>query len=76
MSEDEKRQVLGTVLADQLSAIQESVKDVPEIKSKLDKIERTLSEVHADLNTSKAAILDLSRMVNRHEQEIERLQSA
>ena len=75
LSEDEKRQVLGSVLADQLSAIQEAVKDVPEIKTKLDKMERILSDVDSDVKVSKAAITDLSRTVNEHERQIARLQS-
>lgn len=75
LSEDEKRQVLGSVLADQLSAIQEAVKDVPEIKTKLDKMERILSEVDSDVKVSKAAITDLSRTVNEHERQIARLQA-
>ncbi len=75
MSEDEKQQVLGSVLADQLSAIQEAVKDVPEIKIKLDKMERILSDVGSDVRVSKAAITDLSHQVNEHERQIARLQS-
>lgn len=76
LSEDEKRQVLGAVLADQLSAIQEAVKDVPEIKTKLDKLDRAVSDVGADLKIVKAAITDLSNQVNEHERQIERLQTA
>ncbi|MGH7234282.1 MAG: hypothetical protein ACREF7_02450 [Candidatus Saccharimonadales bacterium] len=75
LSEDEKKQVLGSVLADQLSAIQEAVKDVPEIKTKLDKMERILSDVGSDVKVSKAAITDLSRQVNEHERQIGRLQA-
>lgn len=75
LSEEEKRQVLGSVLADQLSAIQEAVKDVPEIKTKLDKMERILSDVDSDVKVSKAAITDLSRTVNEHERQINRLQA-
>jgi chromosome segregation ATPase len=76
LSEDEKRQVLGKVLADQLSAIQEAVKDVPEIKIQLEKLDRTLSDMGADLKVVKAAITDLSNQVNNHERQIERLQAA
>ena len=76
LSEDEKRQVLGSVLADQLSAIQEAVKDVPEIKSKLEKLDRAMSDVGADLKVVKAAVTDLSNQVNEHERQIERLQAA
>lgn len=75
LSEDEKRQVLGSVLSDQLSAISESVKDVPEIKSQLESIGRVLSGVDNDVKALKAAVTDLSRTVNEHESQIERLQA-
>ena len=75
LSEDEKRQVLGSVLSDQLSAISESVKDVPEIKSQLESIGRVLSGVDNDVKALKAAVTDLSRTVNEHERQIERLQA-
>ena len=75
LSEEEKRQVLGSVLADQLSAIQEAVKDVPEIKTKLDKLERILDDVSGDVKVAKAAITDLSHTVNEHERQISRLQA-
>ncbi len=76
LSEDEKRQVLGGVLADQLSAIQEAVKDVPEIKNKLDRLDSVLKVVGDDLKIVKAAITDLSYEVNEHERQIESLQSS
>lgn len=75
LSEDEKRQVLGSVLADQLSAIQEAVKDVPEIKIKLDRLDSTLNDIGGDLKIVKAAITDLSNQVNEHERQIRRLQT-
>jgi 2-phospho-L-lactate guanylyltransferase (CobY/MobA/RfbA family) len=75
LSEDEKRQVLGTVLADQLTAIQEAVKDVPEINSKLANLETALEKVGEDIRIMKAAVTDLSTQVNNHEREIEKLQT-
>lgn len=75
LSEDEKRQVLGTVLADQLTAIQEAVKDVPEIKQKLENLDTVLEKIGADVRIVKAAVTDLSVQVNEHDKQIERLQT-
>ena len=75
LSEDEKRQVLGTVLSDQLTAIQEAVKDVPEIKQKLENLNAALDKIGADIRIVKAAVTDLSTQVNEHDKQIERLQA-
>lgn len=75
LSEDEKRQVLGSVLSDQLSAIQEAVKDVPEIKNKLEELDRKLNQASDDLKVVKAAITSMTDEVNRHDREIADLQT-
>ncbi|MCL4358119.1 hypothetical protein M1512_04490 [Patescibacteria group bacterium] len=76
LSEDEKRQVLGSVLADQLKAIQDAISNVPEIKSQLDKLDRSMSEMADDLKVVKAAMTHMSNQVNEHEQRIGRLETA
>jgi division protein CdvB (Snf7/Vps24/ESCRT-III family) len=76
LSEEEKKQVLGSVLADQLSAIQESVKMVPEIKLKLDQIEAGLKNVADDIKVVKAAVTDLSNQVNDQDRRLLRLETA
>lgn len=75
LSEDEKRQVLGSLLADQLSAIQEAVKDVPEIKNKVDHLDQVLLELSSNMSIVKAAITDLSNQVNDHDHQINRLRA-
>lgn len=45
LNEDEQRQVLGEVLADQLQAILEYVKDIPLIKRELHEVKERLTEV-------------------------------
>ena len=75
LSEEEKRQVLGSVLADQLSAIQEAVKDVPEIKKQLDLLDNELRHLSSDIQMIKTAIGDITSQVNNHELQIERLQT-
>ncbi len=75
LGEEEKRQVLGSVLADQLSAIQEAVKDVPEIKKQLADIDVGLHKLTDDLNVIKAAINSISEQVNHHERQIAEIQT-
>lgn len=75
LSEDEKRQVLGSVLADQLSAIHEAVKDVPEIRNQLEKLNKELDQVSSDVRVVKAAITNLTEQVNEHERSIAGLQA-
>lgn len=75
LSEEEKRQVLGDVMADQLKAISEAVNEVPEIKKSLDKLSDDLNVAIGDIKIIKAAITDISRQVNNHEREINRLQT-
>jgi len=75
LSEGEKRQVLGSVLADQLAAIQESVKDVPEINKQLQKLDQEIMQIGSDMKIVKAAITDLTQQVNEHENQIRHLQA-
>ncbi len=75
LSEDEKRQVLGTILADQLSAMHEAVNDLPEIKKQLDRMEEQLGSVKDDVKVVKAAITSLSNQVNVQERQIAELKA-
>jgi hypothetical protein len=45
LSDDERRQVLGDVLSDQLQAILEYVQEIPSIKRKLYEVDERLIEV-------------------------------
>lgn len=45
LNDDERRQVLGEVLADELKAILEYVSRIPAIESRLDKIEYRLENI-------------------------------
>jgi uncharacterized coiled-coil DUF342 family protein len=75
LSEDEKKQVLGTILADQLAAIQEAVKDVPEIKDQLNKLREDLVQVGSDLKVIKAAIVNITDQLNDHERRLSKFQT-
>lgn len=45
LSDEERREVLGEVLADELKAIHEYVRDIPLIFARLDKIDARLDSV-------------------------------
>lgn len=55
LSDDERKAVLGEVLADELKDITEYVKDVPLIKKKVDALETDMQEVKSDIKIIKAA---------------------
>jgi hypothetical protein len=51
LNDDERKEELGGVLADELKAIREYVEDVPDIKQKVHKIDATVSEINDRLST-------------------------
>ena len=75
LSDDERKAVLGEVLADELKAITEYVKDVPLIKKKVDALEIDMQEVKSDIKIIKAAVTDLSKQVKDHERRITHLET-
>lgn len=76
LSDDERKQVLGDVLADELKAIYELVKDVPVMKQKIDTLDSDMKEVKSDVKVIKAAVTDFSRQVNDHNRRITHLEAA
>ena len=76
LNDDERKEVLGEVLADELKTILEYVKDVPVIKQKVDKLEEDMTEVKSDMKVVKAAVTDISRQLIDHERRITRLEVA
>ena len=56
MNNDERRKVLGEVLADELKVIMEYVKDVPHIKRKVDTLDKDMREVKSDIKVIKATL--------------------
>jgi phage shock protein A len=55
LDDDERKQVLGEVLADELKAIHELVKDVPSIKQDVHALKEDVSELKSDMKVVKAA---------------------
>jgi hypothetical protein len=67
LSDDERKQALGEVLADELKAIHELVKDVPEMKQKIDVLDSDMKEVKSYIKVIKAAVTDISREQKEHD---------
>lgn len=68
LSDDERKEVLGEVLADELKAIREYVQDVPEIKQKVRNIDATVSEINDRLSV-------IENVVREHELDIKNLKA-
>lgn len=76
LNDDERKGVLGVVLADELKAILEYVKDVPVIMRKVFKLDEDVSELQSDMKVVKTAVTDMSRQISDHEIRITRLEVA
>ena len=76
LSDDERKQVLGEVLMDELKAIREYVQDVPAIKADVAQLKEDVTELKADMKIVKAAMTDQGRQVADHESRITALEDA
>lgn len=61
LTDNERKQVLGEVLSDQLKAILEYVQNVPAIKKDVARLKEDVTEVKADIKIIKAAVTDISK---------------
>ena len=66
LDDDEQKQVLGEVLADELRAISEYVKDVP-------RIGQELHQAHATINEISDRLTIIEHVARDHEAEIRQL---
>ena len=76
LNNDERKQVLGEVLSDELKVIREYVQDVPLLKQDIQVIKGDISELKSDMKIVKVAITDMSRQLVDHERRITRLEVA
>jgi 2-phospho-L-lactate guanylyltransferase (CobY/MobA/RfbA family) len=76
LSDEERKKVLGEVLADELKVIREYVEDVPLIKRKVNDIDKRLTKVEANTKIIKAAITDMSSELKDHERRLTQLEAA
>jgi peptidoglycan hydrolase CwlO-like protein len=76
LNDDEKRQVLGEVLADELKAIHDLVKDVPNVSRKVNKIEVDVESLKNDMKAVKAVVTEHSHEIKGHGLRITQLEAA
>lgn len=67
LNDNERKAVLGEVLADELKAILEYVKNVPAMQEELHQVHATVNDISDRLNV-------LEHIVKEHESEIKQLQ--
>ena len=72
LNDDERRDVLSEVSADELKLIAEYVKDVPLVKRKIDALEVAMQAVKSDIYVISAAVTDISRQHNDDQRRLTR----
>ena len=76
LNDEERKDVLGEVLSDELKTILEYVKDLPVLKLDVHEIKNDASELKSDMKVVKTAVTDMSRQLVDHERRITRLEVA
>lgn len=76
LSNDERREVLGEVLHDELKAILEYVKDMPVLRQELHQVQADVAELKQDMKVVKAAVTDLSAVQHDFDRRLSHLESA
>jgi hypothetical protein len=66
LNDDERKDVLGEVLADELKVITEYVKDVPLVRQELHQVHATVNEINERLTV-------IEHVVREHESDIKQL---
>lgn len=67
LDDDERKMVLGEVLADELKAIREYVQDVPAIRRDIETLKEDVAELKSDMKIVKAVVIDQSKQINQHD---------
>ena len=75
LNDDERKEVLGEVLADELKAIMEYVRGVPRIERKVDRLEADMRGVKSDIKVIKAMLTDTNRELKGHDKRLTRLET-
>lgn len=76
MSDDDRKQILGEALMDELKAIREYVQDVPVIKNDIKELKEVVEQLKSDVKVIKAAVTDQSTQLANHENRITALENA
>jgi len=76
LDDDEKKQVLGEVLADELKAIHELVKDVPLIKKDVGELKEYVHVIKTDIKVIKAVVTEHSSEIKDLNRRVSQLEAA
>lgn len=70
MDEEARKRVLGEVLAGELRAIREYVKDIPSIRDDLETLKTDVSELKSDIKAIKAVVREHDEEIRILKQEV------
>ncbi len=76
MGDEDRKQILGKVLMDELKAIREYLENIPAIKSDVQELKVDVEELKSDVKVIKAAVTDQSKQLANHETRITVLENA
>ena len=75
LNDDERKIVLGEVLADELKVIREYVEDVPSLKKDVIVIKENVSELKSDMKVVKTAVTDVNKEQKSLKQRVAQLEA-
>jgi hypothetical protein len=75
LTDDERKQVLGEALFDELRAIREGIAELP-TRTELNRLSEKVDTIDENVITSKLAVKDQSQQLESHEQRITVLEVA
>lgn len=76
LNDDERKEALGEILADELKVITEYVKDVPLVKQELKALKDDVRALKSDIKVVKAAVTDMSRQQKGQARRISKIEAA
>lgn len=69
LSDDDRKQILGEVLLDELKAIREGIADLP-TRREFNKLRDDVTDLKSDVKVIKAVVMDQSRQLTDHERRL------
>jgi hypothetical protein len=75
LSDEERRQVLGEVLLDELKAIREGISDLP-TRSEFNELAEKVDRIDARTAVIQAAVTDQSKQLTEHGERLTHLENA
>ncbi len=76
LDDEDRKQVLGEVLHDELKIIKEYLEDLPLIKQKVTKIQEDVEGLKSDMKVVKTILRERDTQLNTHEHRLARLETA